>query len=190
MNVNDDAIALKGGKGTYADQSPDNGPNYNIIIQNCRYGVVHGCLTLGSESVKDHNIILRNIVAGNVNRVLWLKMRPDTPQHYEYVTVENVTGNANMFLVVPPWTQFYNKTDRQDMPISQCNNIVMRNINMDCGNFFDVGASDKYVLRDFTFENINVKDKKEAFTDSIITNTVIKNVTINGKKLTDTKKKK
>ena len=71
------------------------------------------------------------------------------------------------------------------MPISQCNNIVMRNINMDCGNFFDVGASDKYVLRDFTFENINVKDKKEAFTDSIITNTVIKNVTINGKKLTD-----
>lgn len=190
MNVNDDAIALKGGKGTYADQSPDNGPNYNIIIQNCRYGVVHGCLTLGSESVKDHNIILRNIVAGNVNRVLWLKMRPDTPQHYEYVTVENVTGNANMFLVVRPWTQFFNKTDRQDMPISQCNNIVMRNINMDCGNFFDVGASDKYVLRDFTFENINVKDKKEAFTDSIITNTVIKNVTINGKKLTDTKKKK
>ncbi|MBM6992847.1 MAG: exopolygalacturonase [Prevotella sp.] len=189
MNVNDDAIAMKGGKGTYADKDPNNGPNYNVIIENCHYGVVHGCLTLGSESVKDHNIILRNIVADNVNRVLWLKMRPDTPQHYEYVTVENVTGNTNSFLVVRPWTQFFKPQERADMPLSQCNNIVMKDINMECRNFFDVGASDKYALKDFTFENINVKDEKRAFNDTTIENTVVKNVVINGEKLKDTKKK-
>lgn len=75
------------------------------------------------------------------------------------------------------------------MPMSQCNNIVMRNIDMECRNFFDVGASDKYVLKDFTFENINVKDQKNAFVDSLIENTTVKKVTINGVKLKDTKRK-
>ena len=32
MSVNDDAVVLKGGKGTWADKDSNNGPNYNIII--------------------------------------------------------------------------------------------------------------------------------------------------------------
>ena len=180
MNVNDDAVVLKGGKGTWADKDANNGPNYNILIQNCHYGTVHGCLTLGSESVRDRNVIIRNCHADNANRVIWLKMRPDTPQHYEYVTVENFTGKTGSFLVVRPWTQFFQPENREDMPLSTCNNIVMKNINMECKNFFDVGASDKYKLIDFTFENIDVKDQKNAFTKDIIENTVIKNMKING----------
>lgn len=182
MNVNDDAIAIKGGKGTWADQAPENGPNYNIIIQNCHYGSVHGCLTLGSESVYDKNIILRNIRADNANRVLWLKMRPDTPQHYEYVKVENVTGTTGSFLVVRPWTQFFQPGDRKDMPLSQCNNIQMKNIRMDCANFFDVQLSDKYALKDFLFEDIDVTDKKQAFDSTMIEGTVVKKVVINGER--------
>ena len=178
MSVNDDAIAIKGGKGTWADKDPNNGPNYNIIIQNCRYGVVHGCLTLGSESLTDRNIILRNIEVNEANRVLWLKMRPDTPQHYEYITVENITGTTGSFLVVRPWTQFFKMDERKDMPVSQCNNIVMRNIKMDCKNFFDVGKSDKYRLSYFSFENINVAEKEQAFDKSLIENTKVKNVSI------------
>ncbi len=187
MNVNDDAIAIKGGKGTWADQDPNNGPNKNIIIQNCRYGVVHGCLTLGSESVYDRNIILRNIQADKVNRVLWLKMRPDTPQHYEYVRVENITGNTGSFLVVRPWTQFFNLEKRDDMPLSQCNNIQIKGIRMNCRNFFDVGTSDKYALKDFSFEDIDVKDEKNAFRADVIAGTVVKNLTINGTKLPNQK---
>lgn len=183
MSVNDDAVVMKGGKGTWADKAPENGSNYNIIIQNCRYGKVHGCLTLGSESVTDKNIILRNIEVNQAGRVLWLKLRPDTPQHYEYVTVENIKGNTNFFLVIRPWTQFFKPEERKDMPLSQCNDIVMKNIRMDCQNFFDVGTSDKYRLTDFTFENINVTDKEEAFSKDVIENTRVKNVIINGKKL-------
>lgn len=179
MSVNDDAVAIKGGKGTWADKAPENGPNYNILIQNCTYGVVHGCLTLGSESVYDKNIVLRNIKVSNANRVLWLKMRPDTPQHYEYVTVENITGTTGSFLVVRPWTQFFKPEQRDDMPLSQCNNIVMRNIKMQCKNFFDVGTSDKYRLSGFTFQNIDVTDEKCAFSPAVIDNTVVKNVKIN-----------
>ena len=178
MHVNDDAVVLKGGKGTWADQDPKNGPNYNIIIEDCVYGKVHGCLTLGSESVHDRNVILRRCHAEQANRVLWLKMRPDTPQHYEYVSVEDFTGSCGSFLVVRPWTQFFKPEDRKDMPLSQCNNITIRNIDMDTKNFFDVGTSDKYRLTDFTFENINVRDEKKAFDPSLIENCTVRNVAI------------
>ena len=178
MHVNDDAVVLKGGKGTWADKDPNNGPCRNIIIEDCTYGKVHGCLTLGSESLDDHNVILRRIHVKSATRVLWLKMRPDTPQHYEYVTVEDITGQCGSFLVVRPWTQFFKPEDREDMPLSQCNNITIRNIRMTTKNFFDVGTSDKYRLTDFTFENINVKDEKKAFDPSLIDNCTSKNVVI------------
>jgi len=178
ISVNDDAVVLKGGKGTFVDKDPNNGPNYNVIVQNCNYGFVHGCLTLGSESFKDKNIILRNCNVKQAQRVLWLKMRPDTPQHYEYVTVDNITGYATKFLCVRPWTQFYKLEDRPDMPLSQCNNIVIRNIKMETGNFFDVGLSDKYKLTDFTFENIEVKNKAGQFDPNIITNCTVKNLKV------------
>lgn len=181
ISVNDDAVVLKGGKGTWADKNPDNGSNSRVMIQNCRYGFVHGCLTLGSESLYDRNVILRNCQVDQAARVLWLKMRPDTPQHYEFVTVENLTGSCGSFLVVRPWTQFFKPEQRDDMPLSQCNNIVIRNIDMTSNNFFDVGSSDKYKLKDFVFEGIRVTDKEDAFLPELIENVVVKDVVINGK---------
>lgn len=183
MNVNDDAVVLKGGKGTFADKDSTNGPCERILIQNCRYGTVHGCLTLGSESVNDRNIILRNCIADNANRVLWLKMRPDTPQHYEYVTVDNVSGNVGSYIVVRPWSQFFNPQKRDDMPLSECNNITIRNVKATCRNFFDIGTSDKYHLLSFSFVNVNVTDEANEFSKSLIDNTFVKNVVINGKKI-------
>ena len=184
MNVNDDAVVLKGGKGTFADQAPENGPCYNILVENCHYGTVHGCMTLGSESVHDWNVIMRRCHTDNTQNVLWLKMRPDTPQHYEYVRVEDFTGKCRSFLLVKPWTQFYQKEDRPDMPLSQCNDISFKNINMECGTFFNVEGSDKYLLKNFSFENIDVKDgaKKKAFENHPVELLTLKNVVVNGEK--------
>ena len=151
MHVNDDAVVLKGGKGTWADKDSTNGPCERILIQNCRYGRVHGCLTLGSESLHDRNIILRNCYAESANRVLWLKMRPDTPQHYEYILVENITGECGSFLYIYPWTQFFQPGDRE-MPLSRCNNVTMRNITVNSKTQWNVKLSDKYVLEDFTID--------------------------------------
>jgi polygalacturonase len=152
MHVNDDAVVLKGGKGTWADKDSTNGNCERILIQNCHYGRVHGCLTLGSESLHDRNVILRNCQTDNANRVLWLKMRPDTPQHYEYVLVENITGHCDRFLFIHPWTQFFKPGDRKDMPLSRCNNVTLRNIKVDTKTMLDVKTSDKYELIDFTLD--------------------------------------
>ena len=150
MHVNDDAVVLKGGKGTWADKDETNGANERILIQNCRYGRVHGCLTLGSESLHNRNVILRNCHSEHTDRVLWLKMRPDTPQHYEYVTVEGMTGRCGRFLFIHPWTQFFKPGDRKYMPLSRCNNITLRNNKVEANTMFDVKTSDKYELVDFT----------------------------------------
>jgi polygalacturonase len=184
MNVNDDSVVLKGGKGTFADKAPENGPCYNILVENCHYGTVHDCMTLGSESVHDWNVIMRRCHTDNTQNVLWLKMRPDTPQHYEYVRVEDFTGHCRSFLLVKPWTQFYQKEEREDMPLSQCNDITFKNINMDCGTFFNVEGSDKYALKNFSFENINVKDaaKKKAFENHPVDQLTLKNVVVNGER--------
>ena len=94
--------------------------------------------------------------------------------------VEDIKGQCGSFLVVRPWTQFFKPEDREDMPLSQCNNIYIRNINMKTKNFFDVGTSDKYRLVDFSFENVDVTDEKNAFDSTVIERTKVKNVVING----------
>ena len=184
MNVNDDAVVLKGGKGTFADKAPENGPCYNILVENCHYGTVHGCMTLGSESLHDWNVIMRNCHADDTNNVLWLKMRPDTPQHYEFVHVENFTGKCRSFLLVRPWTQFYQKEDRDDMPLSKCNDISFKNIRMDCGTFFNVTGSEKYYLCRFSFDDVDVSDQANAkgFTDNPVEEFSLNNVVVNGVK--------
>lgn len=170
MSVNDDAVAMKGGKGPWADKDPNNGGNTNVIIEDCTYGFCHSVLTFGSESIYNLNIILRRCKVSNASRLLWLKMRPDTPQHYEYILVEDITGNAKSFLYIKPWTQFFDLKGRKDMPLSHSNNVTMRNINFDCDVFFNVNKSDQYQLKDFTFENLNIKTRDAKCEKEIISN--------------------
>ena len=170
MSVNDDAVALKGGKGPWADKDPNNGGNSNIIIEDCTYGFCHSGLTFGSESVYNRNIILRRCKISNASRLLWLKMRPDTPQYYEYILVEDITGSAKSFLYIKPWTQFFDLKGRKDMPMSYSNNVTMRNIDFKCDVFFNVSRSDQYQLKDFTFENLNIRAKDGKCDKEIISN--------------------
>ncbi|VBB48006.1 conserved exported hypothetical protein [uncultured Paludibacter sp.] len=179
MEVNDDAIALKGGKGPTSDKNPNNGGNYNIIIEDCTYGFCHSALTCGSESIHDRNIILRRCKLNNPQMLLHLKMRPDTPQKYEYILIEDIAGEVGKFISVRPWTQFFDLKGENPPPPSRSGNVTMRNINLDCETFFDVAKSEKYILSGFTFENLNIKAKNDIFDQSIIRNLKLENVKVN-----------
>lgn len=186
MSVNDDAIALKGGKGPWADQDKiHNGSNRNIIIEDCIYGLCHSALTCGSESIHNHNIILRRCHLDNAKRLLWLKMRPDTPQNYEYITIENITGTVGSFLFAKPWKQFFDLKGCKDIPYSCASHVVMRNISMECEAFFDVTrADDQYKLSNFIFENLDLKVKTNPNVHiDYIDGFELKNVKLNGKKV-------
>lgn len=180
MEVNDDAIALKGGKGPVSDKNPNNGGNYNIIIEDCTYGFCHSALTCGSESIHDRNIILRRCTLNNPQMLLHLKMRPDTPQNYEYILIENIKGTAGKFISVKPWTQFFDLKGENPPPPSKSTNITIKNIELECATFFDVAKSEKYILSNFSFENLNIKATKNSnFDKSIIENLELKNVKVN-----------
>lgn len=181
MAVNDDAIALKGGKGPWADKDASNGGNENIIIENCDFGFCHGALTSGSEAIHNKNIIVRNCTVNNAVRLLWLKMRPDTPQKYEYITVENITGYAKSMIYVKPWTQFFDLKGRKDAPVSYCDNITMRNINIKCDVFYDMAVTDRDKLTNFTFENLKIEAKNDTMDKNIIKGLKLKNVVVNNK---------
>lgn len=177
--VDDDAVALKGGKGPWADQAPENGPNERVIIEDCEYGFCHSCLTCGSESIHNRNIVVRRIKVSGAQKLLWLKMRPDTPQHYEYITVEDIEGEFQNFIMAKPWTQFYDLKGRKDIPMSYADHVTMRNVHCRCDMFFNVFREDEqYLLSDFRFENLTVEAKESGFREGIIKNLICDNVTV------------
>lgn len=183
INVNDDGVCLKGGKGTFVDKDSTNGPCRNILIENCRYGVAGAGVTFGSEAWDCSNVILRNCHFTNTGNLVLFKMRPDTPQKYRNVLVENVEGTPKNGVRVARWMQFYNLLDRPDMPRSGVSNVTLRNVNVKCSKkFYDVQQSDKYDLSGFTFENIKAEDPKGGFDTSYIKDCKVKNVTVNGVK--------
>lgn len=178
LSVNDDAIALKGGKGPWADTDANNGSNTNIIIEDCTYGFCHSGLTCGSESIHNRNIIMRRCKISNATRLLWLKMRPDTPQRYEYILVEDITGDAKSFLLVKPWNQFADLKGRKDIPMSYSDHVTMRNIDLKCDIFFNVAKSDQYQLTNFTFENLNIRARQGECNKELIRPFIWKDVKI------------
>lgn len=183
MSVNDDAIALKGGKGPWADQDKvNNGSNLNIIIEDCVWGFCHSALTCGSESIHNRNILVRRCRVEHAQRLLWLKMRPDTPQNYEYIQLEDITGSAINFLFAQPWTQFFDLKDRKDVPYSYSSHVTMRNIQLDCDVLFAVKKDEtQYKLSDFLFENLKITARKSGeISKDYIHNLQIRNVTVNG----------
>ena len=181
MSVNDDAVALKGGKGPAADKDPNNGGNSNIIIEDCTYGFCHSALTCGSESIHNRNIIFRRSTVDRAERLFWLKMRPDTPQRYEYIRIEDVAGNAANFLYIHPWTQFFDLKGHPAPLPSSASHITMRNIRLDCNTFFNVSKSEQYHLSNFAFENLEIRaDKNSAVDADYINGFRMENVSVNG----------
>ncbi len=179
MEVNDDAIALKGGKGVYADLDPNNGPNERIIIEDNEFGFCHSVLTCGSESIHNRNIILRNAKINGAWQLTHFKLRPDTPSLYEYISIENINGTlTGSFINLNPWTQYAVSIDREDMPISKVEHISYKNCHLEAGIFFNVSKGNNYLIDDLSFSDIEVITKDKGTDMNNINNVKINNVVI------------
>lgn len=163
LEVNDDSVVLKGGRGPWADTLPENGGNERILVEDCRYGFCHGCLTCGSDSVHNRNVLVRRLHIDHARNLLWLKMRPDTPQHYEYITMEHVTGQVECFLNIKPWTQFFDLKDRKDIPLSYADHVTLKDCTCTCDETFAVDVCpQQYQLHNFTLENLQLTAPRQA----------------------------
>jgi polygalacturonase len=188
ISNNDDDIALKGSKGPHADTLADNPPDENILIQNCSIGDGNGLLTCGSEATIVHNVLVRNCTIYGGAKMLTLKLRPDTPQHYSYITLDHITltGTGSM-INVAPWTQFFD-LQGQPGPARSLDHIVVSNITGNFGSFGSIRGNVANPQRgtlgdtisDFTIENINVNLRNGAFSRGEVNNLVFNNVVVNG----------
>lgn len=182
ITVNDDAVCFKGGKGPWADKDPDNGPNTNIIVEDCFFDNTTGsCVTCGSECIRTHNIIIRNCRVEKGQSLLQLKMRPDTPQHYEHIVLDGISGSCRCVLSAGAWRQFFDLKDREDIPRSYGEHIVFRNLDLECSSFAEIRpVPEEFSLSDFTFENVRVQTPKPEWESSAIEGLKVSETYING----------
>jgi alpha-L-rhamnosidase len=181
ISVGDDDIALKGSKGPHADRDTDSPPVENILVEDCEIGDGGGLITCGSEATTVRNVTVRNCTISGRATMMTLKLRPDTPQHYEHITFDGIklTG-AGRIVNVAPWLQFFDL--KGELPPSRTvNDITIRNVS---GQFRSLGGlqgNKGDTLRDITLENIELTLTDEHLAMGEVQNLVLKNVTINGK---------
>lgn len=179
MNVNDDAVCLKGGKGTYVDTIPGNGPVSNVIIDRCSFGKSNAGVTFGSEAWNCSNVIMKDCKFNGTYHVLLFKMRPDTPQQYRNVYIDGATGTVRNGIEVQTWTQFFDKVARDPMLPSGVDNVTFVNGKLVCTReFYKDRKTADYTLRDFTFRDVWATAPDPTFDTSNIENVVVENVTV------------
>jgi len=187
ISVNDDAVCIKGGKGWNAQNLRENGIVEDILVENCTFGESHGVLTLGSECIHAKNIVLRNCKVDCDVPLLRLKMRPDTYQVYENITVENVTGNCRSIIEMKPWKQFFTLEGSNAKPFAIVKNITVSNINVKCSVVAELAGNPMDQVSKVQFNNVTAT----AVDPTIKTNykgIKLKNVIVNGSPL-DMKRK-
>ena len=181
ISVNDDNIALKGSKGPLADKDADSPPVENILVEDCEIGDGNGLITCGSEATIVRDVTVRNCrITGNAT-ALTLKLRPDTPQHYERILIENIQlSGSGRLLNVAPWKQFFDLKGHAP-PSRKVNDITLRNITGKFGSLGTLRGNPGDTLENITLENIDLKLSTDGFLPGKVRNLVMKNVRVNGR---------
>jgi alpha-L-rhamnosidase len=183
ISVDDDNICLKGSKGTSALDDMSIPPDENIHIANCTFGLGNAALTLGSEATTVRDVVMENckLTGKEENCLIALKLRPDTEQDYENITVRNIAidNPAAKLISLAPWKQYFDLQGKP-APNQRVNRLTLRDINGTLKSFGIVSRSDKGTVQNITFQNIELTLSKPAVVIKDINDIKFENVTING----------
>jgi polygalacturonase len=179
ISVNDDGVCIKGGKGPTAQKLPENGPVEDILVENCTFGEVHAALTCGSECIHANRITMRNCKMDHDRPVLLFKMRPDTYQLYENITIDGITGKCGTLVTLSPWTQFFNLAGSAEKPFGTIRNIRISNVNVQAREFALLAGNPTDKVSNIVFKNVTATSPKSTFTNKY-PSIVFDNVTLNG----------
>ncbi|HEY8895295.1 MAG TPA: glycosyl hydrolase family 28 protein [Niastella sp.] len=182
FSVGDDCIALKGSKGPFALQDQDSPPVENIQISDCIFEAGGGIVTFGSEAtVVRHVDIKRCTTLGPT--VLRLKLRPDTPQQYEDVTMSDITlVDGGVIFKVSPWTQYFDLKG-QAPPKAIVRNIKISNVKGTANSFGELTGHEQTTISNIQVADVDVQLKSTEFKVGKVENLSFKNVKVNGQKM-------
>jgi polygalacturonase len=181
--VNDDCIAVKGSKGPFALDDRDSPPVEHIRVENCTFERGAGVLTCGSEATIVRDVVVENCRVIGPIAVVRLKLRPDTPQHYEDIHYRNITLDSagGRIVDVQPWRQYFDLMGQQP-PKSVVRNVTLSNVRGRFGSFGTLeGNPGQTEIGDVTLENIEVRLEDETLKAVNVSNLRIQNVIVNGK---------
>ena len=179
--VCDDCVCLKGTKGPFALDDKDSPPTEHIRVAGCTFEAGHGMITLGSEATVIRDVVVENCrVTGKIPLVR-LKVRPDTPQHYEDIHYRNISlaGDGAIF-EIKPWAQFFD-LQGQPPPRSVVRNVTLSGIKGSYGSFGAIVGKPETTISDIAIEDVDITLKNEKLEIGKGTNVTIKNVKVNGK---------
>ena len=180
ISVNDDAIVIKGGKGPTAHQLPQNGIVEDVLIENCTFGPSHATLTMGSECIHAKNITMRNCVVANDCPILKFKMRGDTFQLFENITIDNISGTCGAVIDLNPWSQFFDLAGSEAKPFGVIKNIKLSNIKVKSTKFGEMQGNPLDQVSDFSFQNVEVTTPNPILKNKY-EDVKFENVVVNGK---------
>ena len=184
FSVGDDDIALKGSKGPFAMQDKDSPPDERIHIYDCTFEQGGGIMTCGSEATLVRDVDIKRCTTTGPT-VLRLKLRPDTPQQYENISLDDITiaGPNVVILSIAPWTQYFDLKG-QAPPTSLVRNIKLSNIKGTGGSIGKVAGNPGTTFEDITIKNVNVTLKNADYDVSKFKTAILENVVINGTAVT------
>lgn len=182
FSVGDDDIALKGSKGPFAMQDADSPPVERIHIYDCVFEAGGGIMTCGSEATLVRDVDIKRCITRGPT-VLRLKLRPDTPQQYENITIEDITmeGNAAIFKV-SPWTQYFDLKG-QAPPEALVQNIKITNVHGTGGSWGEITGHGETTIKNIQVKKVDLQLKSSDFKLGNVQGLQFKKVKVNGKKM-------
>jgi alpha-L-rhamnosidase len=121
------------------------------------------------------------LIGNETNRLLELKLRPDTEQHYENIVVRNITVDdpAAHLIEIAGWTQYFDLKGKP-APSQSVTGVTLSNITGRLKGFGKIDGPAKSTVQNVTFRNIHLTLKSPAVVTKNVRRLRFENVTING----------
>jgi alpha-L-rhamnosidase len=140
-------------------------------------------MTLGSEATVVRDVVVEDCTVMNVTNVANLKLRPDTPQHYEDIHFRNITLDSSKGAIVSirPWSQ-YADLKGEAPPKSIVRNISLAGIKGRFGAFGSIQPNPGQTeISDIALKDFDVQLSQDQLQVSGATNIRFEQVMVNGK---------
>lgn len=181
FSVGDDDIALKGSKGPFAMQDQDSPPVERIHIYDCVFEAGGGIVTCGSEATLVRDVDIKRCTTKGPT-VLRLKLRPDTPQQYENISIEDITMEGGAIFKVLPWTQYFDLKG-QAPPKALVQNITITNVHGTAGSWGEITGHAETTIQNIVVKKVDLQLKSTDFKLGNVQGLQFKKVKVNGKKM-------
>lgn len=183
FSVTDDAVAMKGSKGPLALDDKDSPPVERVVVRDCEFRRAHAALTLGSEATIVRDVVLENSRVTGAMFLLHVKLRPDTPQTYENITVRDIAlDNAGGRLIsATPWRQYFDLAGHTP-PKSIVRNITLERLTGRYGSLGVIeGNKGQTSLDGITFKDLSLTVSNDQLQSRGVKDLLLENVVINGR---------